>query len=83
MLFIHHLIGEYSQYLREEAATRIVSSLKIQMQFYLTHSEFLYYSDLPPSNSPRFRSQLLSNTHDIPYVRYDPSYAPCSGSTDP
>lgn len=85
MLFIHHLIGESSQYLREEAATGIVSSLKIQTQIYLMYSgwEFLYYSNLPPSNSPRFLSQLLSNTHAIPYVRYDPDYAPCSGSADP
>lgn len=84
MLFIHHLIGESSQYLREEAATGIVSSLKIQTHIYLTYSgwEFLHYSNLPPSNSPRFGSQLLSNTHDIPYVRYDPNYAPCSGSAD-
>lgn len=39
MLFIHHLIGESSQYLREEAATGIVSSLKIQTQIYLRYSE--------------------------------------------
>lgn len=62
-----------------------MSSLKIQTQLHLMYSgwEFLYYSNLPPSNPPRFLSQLLSNTHAMPYVRYDPDYALCGGSADP
>lgn len=68
MLFIHHLIGESSQYLREEAAIGIVSSLKIQTQIYLTYSgwEFLYYSNLPPPILHKFASSCWATPTTSP-----------------